>query len=248
MSADTPVALITGAARRLGAATARALHERGYRVLLHCRQHPAEAAALAHALNRVRAQSAQVVQADLANRDEVRALAHTATHHWGRLDVLVNNASAFRPTPIDSSTDQDWDELLHTNLRAPYLLIQGCLPALRAQRGSIVNLIDVYAQRPLPNHPLYCASKAGLAMLTQALARDLAPEIRVNGVSPGAILWPEGDTPIDPVYQQSILAKTPLARTGTPDDIARAVCWLACDAPFVTGQILAIDGGRSLNI
>lgn len=243
-----PVALITGAAHRLGAASAQRLHQQGWRVLIHHRSRPQQAAALAAGLNRLRPDSARVLQADLCCLDAVAQLGHDACGAWGRLDALINNASAFFPTATGSATAEDWTTLMDTNLRAPFFLVQACLPALQDSRGSIVNLIDIYSERPLPDHPLYCASKAGLAALTRAWARELAPQIRVNGVSPGAILWPEGDAGIDPDYQQAILDKTPLAQTGSPDDIAATVAFLICDAPFITGQILAVDGGRSQNM
>lgn len=243
-----PVALITGAAHRLGAATAIRLHQRGWRVIIHHRSRPEQAKALAAKLNHSRAGSAQALQADLTSPEGVTQLASDAIAVWDRLDALVNNASAFFPTPTAQANLDNWNTLLDTNLKAPFFLVQACLAELQSCRGAIVNLIDIYGERPLADHPLYCASKAGLASLTRSWARELAPQIRVNGVSPGAILWPEGDSGIDLSYQQSILDKTPLARTGSPDDIAGAVTFLICDAPFVTGQILAVDGGRSLNM
>ncbi|MDX1755474.1 MAG: pteridine reductase [Marinobacter sp.] len=245
---ESPVVLITGAAHRLGAATARHLHQRGWRVIVHYRSRQQQAEDLVAALNRQRAESAIALAADLSQPAEVDRLARQAVAHWGRLDGLVNNASVFYPTPTASATGDDWDTLLHTNLRAPFLLVQGCLPALQRASGGIVNLIDIYHQRPLADHPLYCASKSGLATLTRAWAKDLAPAVRVNGVSPGAILWPESGIEADQAHQQAILDKTPLGRTGTPEDIAGAVAFLLCDAPFITGQILAVDGGRSLNM
>ena len=247
MTQESPVALITGAAQRLGAATAETLHQRGYRILIHYRHSTDKAQALADHLNAHRSDSAATCQADLEKAEQVQALAQAAVSRWQRLDLLVNNASVFYPTPLETASIDDWERITQTNLHAPFLLIQQCLPALKAARGSVVNLIDIYAERPLGQHPLYCASKAGLAMLTKSLARDLAPDIRVNGVSPGAILWPENGETIDPDYQQRILSQTPLARTGQPSDIAGAIAWLACDAPFVTGQIIAVDGGRTLN-
>lgn len=248
MTDTAPVALITGAAHRLGAHTARKLHQRGWNVAIHCRSRREQATTLADELNTLRHDSARVVQADLSRADEVEALAQEAMAQWQRLDALVNNASVFYPNPVAEATLADWDTVMHTNLRAPFLLLQACLPALKQHSGAVVNLIDIYSERPLTDHPLYCASKAGLASMTRSWAKDLAPDIRVNGVSPGAILWPEGDAAIDESYQQSILAKTPLARTGTPDDIAGAIVFLICDAPFITGQILSVDGGRSLNM
>lgn len=248
MESPTPVVLITGAAHRLGAHTARHLHQRDWNLVIHYRTSEAQARALCDELNRIRAESATLIQADLASPGEAERLGAKAIAAWGRLDGLVNNASVFYPNPTQKAGASDWDTIMNTNLRAPFFLGQACLPALKQSRGAIVNLIDIYSQRPLANHPLYCASKSGLASLTLSWAKDLAPEVRVNGVSPGAILWPEGDAAIDEHYQQSILARTPLARTGAPEDIAGAIAYFLCDAPFVTGQILAVDGGRSLNM
>lgn len=247
-ASNTPVALITGAAHRLGARTAARLHERGWRVIIHYRSRASQAEALVAALNKRRPDCACALAADLQQPEALAELAQRATDHWGRLDGLINNASAFYPTPTADATLSDWDALINTNLRAPFLLGQACLPALKASHGCIINLIDIYAERPLAEHPIYCASKAGLAMLTRSWARDLAPEVRVNGVSPGAILWPEGESTVDTDYQAAILARTPLQRTGNPDDIAGAITYLLCDAPFVSGQIIAVDGGRSLNM
>lgn len=248
MESPTPVALITGAAHRLGAHTARHLHQRGWNLVIHYRSREVEASVLRDELNNVRPDSAVVIQADLSSPGQTETLANQAVSAWGRLDGLVNNASVFYPNPTPEASADDWDTIMNTNLRAPFFLGQACLPALKKSRGAIVNMIDIYSQRPLANHPLYCASKSGLATLTLSWAKDLAPEVRVNGVSPGAILWPEGDAAIDENYQQSILAKTPLARTGSPNDIAGAIAFFLCDAPFVTGQILTVDGGRSLNM
>ncbi|WP_191964426.1 pteridine reductase [Marinobacter confluentis] len=248
MTTPAPVALITGAAHRLGAHTARHLHGRGWNIVIHYRSRRDQAEALASELNQQREDSATTIQADLSDPEAITPLAEQAIAAWGRLNGLLNNASVFYPNPTEKAGISDWDTVMGTNLRAPFFLGQACLPALREARGAIVNLIDIYSQRPLADHPLYCASKSGLASLTLSWAKDLAPDVRVNGVSPGAILWPEGDAEIDPQYQQSILAKTPLARTGKPDDIAGAIAFLLCDAPFVTGQILSVDGGRSLNM
>ncbi len=244
-----PVVLITGAAHRLGAATAERLHQRGWRVIVHYRSRAGQANALVARFNEQRADSAHALAADLRRPEAAADLARQATALWGRLDGLVNNASVFYPTPTAEATLADWDSLMNTNLRAPFLLGQACLPALRESRGCIINLIDIYGERPLADHPVYCASKAGLAMLTRAWAKDLAPEVRVNGVSPGAILWPEGgEDSVDSDHKQAILERTPLRRTGEPDDIAGAIAYLLCDAPFVSGQIMAVDGGRSLNM
>lgn len=248
MQAVTPVALITGAAHRLGAYTARHLHRRGWNLVIHYRSGEARANSLCKELNSLRAESAVAVPADLSQPGEAETLGAEAISIWGRLDGLVNNASVFYPNPTAQASSEDWDQIMNTNLRAPFFLGQACLPALKHSHGAIVNMIDIYSQRPLADHPLYCASKSALASLTLSWAKDLAPEVRVNGVSPGAILWPEGEAALDETYQQSILARTPLARTGAPEDIASAVAFFLCDAPFVTGQILAVDGGRSLNM
>jgi pteridine reductase len=248
MESPTPVVLITGAAHRLGAHTARHLHSRGWNLVIHYHSRETQAYALGEELNSIRAESIVIIQADLTKPGAADALGAKAIAAWGRLDGLINNASVFYPNPTTEAGPDDWDMIMNTNLRAPFFLGQACLPALKQSRGAIVNLIDIYSQRPLADHPLYCASKSGLASLTLSWAKDLAPEVRVNGVSPGAILWPEGDSAIDESYQQSILARTPLARTGAPEDIAGAIAFLLCDAPFITGQILAVDGGRSLNM
>lgn len=248
MEALTPVALITGAAHRLGAQTARHLHRRGWNLVIHYCSGEARAYSLCEELNNIRAESAIAIQADLSLPGEAETLGAEAISIWGRLNGLINNASVFYPNPTPQASSDDWDAIMNTNLRAPFFLGQACLPALKQSHGAIVNLIDIYSQRPLADHPLYCASKSGLASLTLSWAKDLAPEVRVNGVSPGAILWPEGEAAIDETYQQSILARTPLARTGAPEDIASAIAFFLCDAPFVTGQILAVDGGRSLNM
>jgi len=244
----SPVVLITGAAHRLGARTAEVMHGRGWRVVVHYRSRSDQANALANRLNGERAGSAITVQADLTRPEQITALAESAVAAWGRLDGLVNNASVFYPNPTESATQDDWHAIMGANLQAPFFLGQACLPALRESEGAVVNLIDIYSEKPLANHPLYCSSKAGLAALTRAWAKDLAPAIRVNGVSPGAILWPEGEGKVDEQHQQAILSKTPLARTGNPDDIAATIAFLLCDAPFITGQIIAVDGGRSLNM
>lgn len=248
MPSTTPVALITGAAHRLGAQTARTLHERGWNLVIHYRSREEQANSLIAQMNRQWPDSACALQADLSQLAGVDRLASDAIAQWGRLDALVNNASVFYPTPTADATGDDWDTILNTNLRAPFFLLQGCLAELRRNRGSVVNLIDIYSERPIDDHPLYCATKAGLAALTRSWAKDLAPDVRVNGVSPGAILWPEGEAEMDQSAQQAILQKTPLARTGNPDDISETIAFLICDAPFITGQIVSVDGGRSLNM
>ncbi|HLV78402.1 MAG TPA: pteridine reductase [Marinobacter sp.] len=245
---NAPVALITGAAHRLGACIAETLHGRGWNLVIHYRSRSQQARELTDRLNQRRANSALAVQADLASLSDLENLATAACSHWQRLDALINNASAFYPTPTATATETDWHTLMDANLKAPFFLLQHCLPALQQSSGTVVNLIDIYHEKPLADHPLYCASKAGLAALTRSWAKELAPGIRVNGVSPGAILWPEGTTETNPERQRAILDATPLARTGTPADIAGAVTFLICDAPFITGHILPVDGGRSLAI
>ena len=237
-----PVALVTGSARRIGAQIVRTLHHHGMRVIIHYRGSQQEAESLAAVLNQTRPNSAALLQADLDQPAAVRQLASDALACFGQLDLLVNNASSFYPTPIDQADDADWEKLIHSNLRAPFILSQQLTPALRQQHGCIINIVDVYAEKPLQTHTLYCMAKAGLAMMTKSLARELGPEIRVNGVSPGPILWPEAGQ----MNQQAIQDATALKRSGDPDDIANTVYWLATAAPFITGQILAVDGGRSL--
>ncbi len=234
-------ALVTGGARRIGAAIARALHAEGMNLALHHRASRVEAAALATELNAARPGSVTLLAAELLDTARLPTLVEATVAAFGRFDLLVNNASSFYPTPLGTATEAQWDELIGTNLKAPFFLAQAAAPHLRAARGAIVNLIDIHAERPLPNHPVYCAAKAGLAALTKSLARALAPEVRVNGIAPGAILWPEGGRP-----DAALLARVPLGRLGEPEDIARAVLFLFRDAPYVSGQILAVDGGRSI--
>jgi pteridine reductase len=242
-SLDGKVALGTGAARRIGAAIARRLHTAGASVVLHYRGAEGEAAALEKELNATRAGSAAKVKADLLAPIAPRALIMEACDRFGRLDVLVNNASTFYPTAVGAIESTHWEELMGSNLRAPLFLAQEAAPELKKNAGAIVNIVDIHAERPLQGYLVYSVAKAGLAALTRALALELAPAVRVNGVAPGAIAWPE-DGQFDPAERERIVATTPLARLGTPEEIARAVHFLAC-APFVTGQILAVDGGRS---
>lgn len=240
--------LVTGGAKRVGAAIVRALHAAGARVVVHCRASRDEAEALVAALNALRASSAAIVQADLADTGALGALVEDAASRFGRLDGLVNNASGFRPTPLASLAPADWEELSATNLRAPMFLSKAAAPHLARAGGAIVNVVDIHAERPLKDFTAYTVAKAGLAGLTRSLALELAPEVRVNGVSPGAILWPEPDDAFPPAERARITAQTPLRRTGRPEDIAGAVKYLLLDAPFVTGQILAVDGGRSITL
>lgn len=202
-----PVALITGAAHRLGAHTAETLHARGWNVVIHYRNREPQARDLVAKLNQIRPESAICHRADLGNMTQLRQLAQRACMHWGQLNALINNASVFYPSPTEIASEQDWETILGANLKAPFFLLQQCLPALKATSGSVINMIDIYSEKPLKDHPLYCASKAGLAALTRSWAKDLAPDVRVNGVSPGAILWPEAGSEVDESYQQSILDK-----------------------------------------
>jgi len=245
MNNARPVALVTGSARRIGAAIARALHAAGYDLVLHCRHSRDEADALAGELESARAGSAFVQQADLADFDRLPELIAHAIGRYGRLDALVNNASGFQPTPVGTATPAQWDALFASNARAPFFLAQAAAPHLAAARGAIVNLADIYGERPLRDHTIYCMAKAALLMMTKSLALELGPDVRVNAVSPGAILWPDGDG--DASKQQALLARTPLGRTGTPEEVAEAVRWLLQDARYSTGQVLHLDGGRLLD-
>ena len=238
------VALITGAARRIGAAIARRLHADGYDLALHYRSSKAEMDALLDELNTARQDSVIALQADLAQFDRLPELVARTVGRFGRMDALVNNASGFYPTPMGSATPAQWDELFASNARAPFFLAQAAAPHLRAARGGIVNLGDIHGEKPLAHHPIYCMAKAALLMLNKSLALELAPEVRVNAIAPGAILWP--DHPTDEAAQAAILARTPLPRMGSTEEIAAAVSWLLNEASYVTGQTLHIDGGRGM--
>jgi pteridine reductase len=237
-------ALITGAAKRIGATIATELHRAGCNVAVHYFRSSDAADALVEQFNRERADSALAVGADLRDSSALPALIEAVIAAAGRLDVLINNASSFYPTALGTITEDDWTDLIHSNLKAPLFLSQAALPHLREARGCIVNMVDIHAQRPLRDHPVYGPAKAGLAMLTRSLAKDLAPEIRVNGVAPGAILWPEDG--MSESVKKNIIGKIPLARPGDPSDIAATVLFLVRDAPYITGQIIAVDGGRSV--
>jgi len=236
--------LVTGGARRLGAAIARLLHAHGANLVIHHRVSREEAARLAAELNAARADSARLVDGDLLEVDSLPALVARATAAFGRLDVLVNNASSFYPTPVGEITPKAFDDLIGTNLRAPLFLAQAAAPELRLRRGLILNLADIHGFRPLKRHPVYSAAKAGLVMLTQSLARELGPEVRVNAIAPGPVLWPEGA--MDAELRKRIVERTALKRMGTPEDVARAALFFVRDAPYVTGQVLPVDGGRTV--
>lgn len=244
MHSDSAVVFITGAGKRVGAALARDLHGRGFAVALHYRSAQPEAEALAAALNAVRAGSCLLLQADLGDRAQRDALVPHIIAHFGRLDVLINNASSFSPTPIGTSSDAHWDDLFDSNARAPFFLSQAAAPFLRRQQGCIVNIADIFGQTPKPQHTLYCMAKAALIMMTKSLALELAPDVRVNAIAPGAILWPESGKP--DAEKDAIVQATPLARMGDVDDICQTAAWLIEQAGFTTGQVIAVDGGRSL--
>jgi pteridine reductase len=236
--------LITGAARRIGASCARMLHRHGCNVFLHYRSSEQDAFQLFEELNNIRPGSAKIMQADLQKREDLSALAYQAETAWGSVDILVNNASAFYPQSLPQVTEHDWDELLGSNLKAPFFLSQKLAKTLAENNGCIINIIDIHAERGLKGYPVYSIAKAGLAAMTKVLAKELGPEVRVNGVSPGAILWPENE--LSEQGKTEILQRVALNRNGDPEDIANTVCFLAKDAGYITGQIIAVDGGRTL--
>lgn len=236
--------LITGAAKRIGAACARLLHSQGCNVFLHYRSSKEAALQLCYELNQLRPDSAYMMQADLLNREELEALVSEACMAWGKIDVLVNNASSFYPTPMADVTEQQWDELMGCNLKAPFFLAKLLTETLADNKGCIVNIVDIHAERGLKNYPVYSIAKAGLVAMTKILAKELGPVIRVNGIAPGAILWPDNE--LSEQEKQDILQRVALRRNGEPDDIAKALCFLIKDADYMTGQILTIDGGRTL--
>lgn len=236
-------ALITGAAKRIGAEIARSLHREGMDLVLHYNSSVEAAEQLQDELQQQRSASVSLLQCDLNETQQLEALVEQAMAFKGRLDLLVNNASAFYPTPLKCANEKQWDDLLASNLKAPFFLAQAAAPHLTVSQGTIINLVDIYAEKPLKDHPIYSIAKAGNAMLVKSLAMELAPQVRVNGIAPGAILWPEE---MDGSKKMAIIDQTPLRRTGSPEDIVSAVLFLVCDAPYVTGQIIKIDGGRSI--
>ncbi|GDX59222.1 MAG: Glucose 1-dehydrogenase 1 [Nitrosomonadaceae bacterium] len=242
------VVLITAGAKRVGAAICRKLHLHGASLMVHYRSSLEEAQWLETELNQIRPGSVALVRADLLDISQIPRLISQTIQKFGKLDALINNASSFFPTPVGAVTEAGWDDLIGSNLKAPLFLSQEAAPHLKNQFGCIVNIIDIHADRPLKNYVIYSSAKAGLSSLTRSLALELAPEIRVNGVSPGPILWPENDEWKDLSVRQSIISKTLLKRMGEPDDIARTVLFLIADAPYVTGQIIVVDGGRSVNL
>ena len=238
------VALVTGGARRVGAATAEELHSAGFTLAVHCNRSRADADALVERLKQSRPDSAFTLQGDLLEDGACERLAQDVLERAGRLDCLVNNASTFYPTAVGEITEGDWRSLVGSNLKAPLFLSQALAPALRVSQGVIVNMVDIHARIPLRGYPVYSAAKAGLAALTLSLAGELAPEVRVNGIAPGMVMWAEPEPPES--IKNAILARTPLGHAGEPRDVARLVRFVVCDAPFVTGQIIAVDGGRSI--
>jgi pteridine reductase len=247
------VALVTGAAKRIGAEIARQLHHENFNLIIHYHQSENSAQELAEELNEARPNSAHRIQADLYDINQVKNLAAQAVKHWQRLDLLINNASSFYPTPIGSASEDDWDNLINSNLKAPFFLAQAVAQELGNRRGCIINIADIYADKPLKKHSIYSIAKAGNVMLTKTLAQELAPLVRVNGIAPGAILWPDdsnknSDDKLSDDDKEKMLAKIPLQQRGQAQDIARAILFLAQSAPYVTGQILTVDGGRSITI
>lgn len=246
MNSTPKTALITGGAKRIGFEIAKTLHKAGYNIMVHYRSSDSAAANLVQSLNDKRPNSAAMVQCDLMDTSAIHQIVDATIAQFKHLDLLVNNASTFYPTPIELIDDEFWQDLIGSNFRAPAFLVKHAAPHLKKSHGCIINIIDIYARRPLSNHPIYCSAKAGLEMLTKSLANDLAPEIRVNGVSPGAILWPEAGN--SETSQEDLVQRIPLKRMGQPTDIANTVKFLADDAPYITGQIIAVDGGRSVVI
>ena len=242
MHSESAVVFITGAGKRVGAALARSLHQHGYRIALHYRQAKAEAQSVANALNALRPDSCLLLQADLSMSAERDALIPQIIGHYGQLDVLINNASSFSPTPIGSASDAHWDDLFNSNARAPFFLSQAAAPYLRKQQGCIINIADIYAVNPKPQHTVYCMAKAALLMMTKSLALELAPEVRVNAIAPGAILWPEAG--MSEQSQTAMVEQTPLARMGDVVDIFQTALYLIEQAKFTTGQVINVDGGR----
>lgn len=240
--------MITGGGKRVGAAICRMLHECGASLMIHYRSSASEARALQAELNLKRPNSAATIQADLLNLTVMPKLVQETVRHFGRLDVLINNASTYYPTEIGDITDEQWNDLMGTNLKAPLFLAQAVAPELRRQHGCIINISDMHVERPKKGYVVYSVAKAGLITLTRSLAHELAPSVRVNAVAPGPVLWPEHNPQFDEVYRQRVISQTLLKRIGEAEDVAKAVRFLIQDAPYITGQIIAVDGGRSLNL
>lgn len=253
MPTRTKVALVTGAAKRIGAEIARQLHNENFNLVIHYHHSEKAAQELADELNEAREKSAICIAADLNDLAQINNLAAQAEQHWQRLDLLVNNASSFYPTPIGETNEDDWNQLMNSNLKAPFFLAQALAPTLKKHRGCIVNIADIYADKPLKKHSVYSIAKAGNVMLTKTLAQELAPDVRVNGIAPGAILWPEDshkkpEDRLSDENKEKMLAKIPLQQRGHELDIARTILFLTNNAPYITGHILNVDGGRTLTI
>lgn len=248
---DARTVLVTGGAKRIGAAIVRLFHQQNFNVIIHYHQSATEAEGLAKELNNIRADSATTLGADLTDLKQASTLAEQCQTSFGRIDVLVNNASAFYPTPLPVASSENWDELINSNLRAAFILSQALAPELEQRKGSIINIIDAMVEKTLPRHSLYNIAKAGLKAMTKSLATELAPAVRVNGVAPGAILWPSSlqdeQNPEVAAKREKVLKGIPLGSLGNSEDIARAVYFLACQATYVTGETLKVDGGRSLS-
>lgn len=243
---ENKVAVITGAAKRIGAVIAKTLHQQGMNIVIHYHHSQEAAQKLSDELNQIRPHSAALVKGNIAEVSACQAIIAKATDVWGHIDALINNASSFYQTPLNKADEKDWSDLMGSNLKGPFFLAQAVAPLLKATQGNIVNIVDIHGDRPLKNYPIYCCAKAGLIMLTKSLARELSPEIRVNAVAPGAILWPSDDhNDLSESAKSHIVDRIPLKRLGQPDDIARAVSFLL-NQPYITGQILAVDGGRSI--
>lgn len=245
---DNKVVLITGGAKRVGAAICRELHAQGAQLMIHYNQSQTEARALQAEFNLQRPNSAAIIQGDLLNAAIVSSLVNETIRHFGRLDVLINNASSYYATEVGQINEENWADLIGSNLKAPMFLSQAAAPELRKHGGTIVNITDMHIERPKKGYVVYSVAKAGLVTLTKSLALELSPEVRVNAVAPGPVQWPENNPQFDEVYRQRVISQTLLKRIGNPTDIAKAVKFLVYDAPYVTGHVLAVDGGRSLNL
>jgi len=246
MSKNSKVALVTGASRRVGAEIAKLLHAAGFNIVLHYNHSETDAKQLCEHFNQQRKDSAVIFQAELSDMAKLEPLISDSVKQWGRLDVLVNNASRFYKTPVSSANETEWDDLLNSNLKAPFFLSKHAYPHLHKSHGCIVNLTDIHAEKPLEDYSIYCMSKAGLVMMTKSLAKEFGPDVRVNAVSPGAMIWPEGSNELSEITKQKIVNRIALKRHGEPSDIAQAVLYLVQQADYVTGQIIAVDGGRNL--
>lgn len=245
---EVKVALITGAAHRVGKATANLLHSHGYNIIIHYRHSQAAAEQFANELNARRPRSAQSLQFDLNDVANIQTLADAAVNCFGKVSTLINNASSFYPTPIGSADLTQWDDLIASNMKTPFFLAQALTPELKKNHGCIINMIDIHAEKPLKDHTIYCMAKAGLAMMTKSLAKELAPEVRVNGVAPGVILWPPSEDELSTKIKNEILSRVALKQMGNPNDIAETIYFLLEHAPYITGQIINVDGGRTLNM